>query len=359
MVIQCPYCATRFQLDETKLAAAHPMLKCSRCRHIFPGPSTSATPPQPAPKPPVADTPENLSFTFSEQPTKEPSAPSRDLTIDEPEPEFELGTDAAPPRHRDTPRPTSHSFAEEEDEAPAITQPANESLDISRDDDLDFNEPERPTERTARRIAREELEQDEQPAADVSDEFDEPFEEERVMPRGISVRPVVIFLGLVVAAYAVIAWTLRANVVLADSLFHKLPFISSLTEDRLLNRKIVLSDVTGGYQRIKDGQTVFVITGRALNNATVTVRNVQIVGRLYSRDDAQLDEKSIFCGNVISMKILKSLTRREVSILEDLKPPKRFGIAPGEESTFVIVFMQPPNSVTEFSGQVVAAQRQA
>ncbi|MBI1818510.1 MAG: zinc-ribbon domain-containing protein [Deltaproteobacteria bacterium] len=357
MVIQCPYCATRFQLDDTKLTAAHPMLKCSRCRHIFPGPSTSTTPPQPPPKPSVVDTPENLSFTFSEQPAKEPSAPARDLTIDEPEPEFELGTDAAPStRHRETASPTSHSFAEEEeDEAPAVTRSANESLDISRDDDLDFNEPERPTTR----IAREELEEDEQAAADVSDEFDEPFEEERVMPRGISVRPVVIFLGLVVAAYAVIAWTLRANVVLADSLFHKLPFISSLTEDRLLNRKLVLSDVTGGYQRIKDGQTVFVITGRALNNATVTVRNVQIVGRLYSRDDAQLDEKSIFCGNVISMKILKSLTQREVSILEDLKPPKRFGIAPGEESIFVIVFMQPPNGVTEFSSQVVAAQRQA
>ena len=179
------------------------------------------------------------------------------------------------------------------------------------------------------------------------------------MPQGISARPVIIFLALVVGAYAVIAWTLRANPALADSLFRKVPFISSLTEDRLLNRKIVLTDVTGGYQPIKDGQSVFVITGRALNNAPVTVRNIEIVGRLFNQSNAQLDEKTIYCGNVISMKILKSLTQREVSILQNLKPPKRFGIAPGEESTFVIVFMQPPAGVTEFSSQVVSVQRQA
>ncbi len=166
-------------------------------------------------------------------------------------------------------------------------------------------------------------------------------------------------LFIAIVALCELAWTLRGNPELADSLLRKLPFISSLTEDRLLNRKIVLSDVSGGYQRIKDGQSVFVITGSARNNSPVTVHNVQILGRLYDAANTQVDEKAIFCGNVISTKILRSLSPREVSILQELKPPKRFGIAPGEDSAFVIVFMQPPNGVTEFSGQVIAAQRQA
>jgi hypothetical protein len=34
-------------------------------------------------------------------------------------------------------------------------------------------------------------------------------------------------------------------------------------------------------------------------------------------------------------------------------------IEPGESSTFVIVFMEPPHDAAEFSTRVVAAQRQA
>jgi predicted Zn finger-like uncharacterized protein len=359
MIIQCPYCNTRFQLDESRLTGAHPMLKCSRCRHIFPGPSpaTTAAPPKPTPPPAAVAPPpkppipaENLSFTFSPAEAKEAPKREPDLTIDEPEPEFQLGTDADEV-HEDLTLPDPEPAPEPAKAPPPSTRLSSPAA------------PRRPApppdDRGADVFVDEFQEQiDEQ----LHSEFDEPFEEqeeEPPMPRGISVRPVVIFLGLVVAAYAVVAWTLRANPAVADSLFQKLPFISSLTEDRLLNRKIVLSDVTGGYQRIKDGQNVFVITGRALNNAPVTVRNVQILGRLFNSEGTQLDEKAIYCGNVISLKILKSLTQREVSVLQDLKPPKRFGIAPGEETIFVIVFMQPPSGVTEFSGQVVAAQRQA
>ena len=57
-------------------------------------------------------------------------------------------------------------------------------------------------------------------------------------------------------------------------------------------------------------------------------------------------------------KVLKDLTPRELSILQKLSPPKRFMIEPGESSTFVIVFMDPPNNAVEFSAQVIAAHRQ-
>ena len=330
------------------------MLKCSRCRHIFPGPSrpAAANPPSSAPAPDAPRAVENLSFTFSQPGAKE--APP-DLTIDEPEQEFELGTDA--------PVPTT-AIGSGAPPADPIAQPFDTDDTEPELDAPSFAGPSKGLQAASKPTAPANLDRDFDSdefddGAEPRDEFDEPFEEPRAMSQGISARPVVIFLALVVGAYAAIAWTLRANPVLADSLFHKLPFISSLTEDRLLNRKIVLTDVTGGYQPIKDGQSVFVITGNALNNAPVTVRNIEIVGRLFDKSSAQLDEKAIYCGNVISMKILKSLTQREVSILQNLKPPKRFGIAPGEESTFVIVFMQPPAGVTEFSSQVLSVQRQA
>lgn len=367
MIIQCPYCATRFQLDDSRLAGPHPMLKCSRCRHIFPGPAqpgtSAAAKPSAAPPNPItaagrkgkaagaAGAPENLSFTFSDPPVKDSQ---EDFTIDEPEQEFELGTEAAEP-----PAAPEPSRRAEPEEAPG----ADAELEQEEQPGLFVEEPElaapaTPEPRPKRSEPERFVRSPDKDEFDAEDFDADELEEDRVTSGGVSVRPVLIFLTLVVLAYGALSWTLRSDPELAESLLRKLPFISSLTEDRLLNRKIVLNEVTGGYQRIKDGGTVFVISGRALNNAPITVHNVQIVGRLFDGDSREVDEKTIFCGNVISTKILRSLTQREVSILQDLKPPKRFGIAPGDEASFVIVFMQPPNGVAEFSSQVTAAQRQ-
>ena len=111
-------------------------------------------------------------------------------------------------------------------------------------------------------------------------------------------------------------------------------------------------------QRIKDGKDVFVISGKAVNTARTALHSVQITGKLLDATGKELEQKTIYCGNVISTKLLKDLSPREVSVLQTLNPPKRFMIEPGESSTFVIVFMDPPRAATEFSTQVVAAQRQ-
>ena len=65
-------------------------------------------------------------------------------------------------------------------------------------------------------------------AMSMSERADE-LEEDRVTSGGVSVRPVLIFLTLVVLAYGALSWTLRSDPELAESLLRKLPFISSLT----------------------------------------------------------------------------------------------------------------------------------
>jgi len=101
-----------------------------------------------------------------------------------------------------------------------------------------------------------------------------------------------------------------------------------------------------------------VITGKALNTAPVALRGVQIRGTMYNNAGRAVEEKTIYCGSVISTKVLKDLTPRELSILQKLSPPKQFALEPGEAATFVIVFMDPPRAAVEFSAQVVAAQHQ-
>jgi len=170
---------------------------------------------------------------------------------------------------------------------------------------------------------------------------------------------ILVFLGLTLATYGTLAQTFFANPALCDRLLQRIPLIGSPGGERLLTRKLALTDVVGSYQRIKDGKEVFVITGKALNTAPVPLQSIQIAGKLFNGAGAELDQKVISCGNVISTRVLKDLTPREVSILQKLSPPKGFTIEPGGSSTFVIVFMDPPREAVEFSTQVITAQRQA
>lgn len=319
MIIQCPHCTTRYQLDPARLTGPNPMLKCSRCHHIFPGPSSkkaSASSAQVA-KRPAPKQEGNLTLPFEEADWKE----SGDLKVPELEldEEFTLGTeercaelvipDEAP--QPATPPVTQHAKVEARDE--------EDEVEVEHDDQPDSRRHREPSH----------------------------------------IWPLFIFLALVVGGYGVLARALFASPALCDKLVGRLPLIGALGDDRLLTRKVALSEVLGSYQRIKDGKEVFVIIGKALNTAPLALHGVQIVGTLFNSAGQALDQKTIYCGNVISAKVLKDLTPQEVSILQKLSPPKRFMIEPGESSTFVIVFMEPPHEAVEFSAQVVAAQRQA
>jgi predicted Zn finger-like uncharacterized protein len=328
MIVQCPYCATSYQLDPARLTGKNPMLKCSRCRHVFAAPTSKKKGgASPAPQRAAHAADESLELPFDEPTWKDEAEPSpaADLKISEPEERFTLGVDETP------------------EELSVPETPAEEEAAVA----------------TPRAPARQ---QEEQPEREEEAEVEAEDEDAAQGPRRratSTVTPILIFLALVVAAYALLTRALFASPMLCDKLVGRLPLIGRLGDERLLTRKVALSDVVGSYQRIKDGKEVFVITGKALNTAPVALRSVQVAGRLYDAGGQALDEKVIYCGNAISAKVLKDLTPPELSILQKLSPPKRFTIEPGESSTFVIVFMDPPRAAAEFSAQVVAAQHQA
>ncbi|HVO27389.1 MAG TPA: DUF3426 domain-containing protein [Candidatus Margulisiibacteriota bacterium] len=339
MIIQCPYCATRYELDAARMAGPNPMFKCSRCRHVFPPSPPKQRTPAPAAAPASvksrASSEESLALPFDSTRGNEPaeSAPG-DLTVPETEEEFTLGTEEHPvqltvPDDVEPDAPSPH--------APALTRDAA---------------PDEPTELGAGLSPEDEIEiEEEAPKRARRPRTPRPRERSHVVP-------LFVFLGLVVTGYGVLTSTLFANPALSDKLVGRIPLIGTLGDERLLVRKVALSDVVSSYQRIKDGKDVLVITGKALNTAPVALQGVQIAGKLFDNSGAPVDEKVISCGNVISTKVLKDLTPQEVSILQKLSPPKKFVIEPGESSTFVIVFMDPPRQAVEFTTQVVAAQRQ-
>jgi hypothetical protein len=138
----------------------------------------------------------------------------------------------------------------------------------------------------------------------------------------------------------------------------KLPVVGrTLTVDRVLRTRVHLDELRGTYQQIKGDQLVFIVAGRAINTSMETLRGVQIESALYGASGDPLQSKSIYCGNAMSLKIVKDLSSKEISLLQRLEPPQRFEIRPGQSASFTVVFMDPPEEFREFSTRVVAAER--
>jgi len=304
------------------------MLKCSRCQHVFPGPWAAGKTRRPRSTPPApAHEVENPSFSFDEDDDWQQPEPPAEGKDDE----FALDVEDEPDRPSPVPQPppAPQPVAPSKDLAssrPATPKVAAEPVALSWDDGAEETAAEEPAGR---------------------------------QPLRISLRPVLILLVLIVISYAVLARTLYANPEWAYGLIRRVPVFGDGLSSQLLNDQVDLIKVEGGYQRTKEGKVFFLISGQALNNAPVPLTQVQVVARLLDRNGTVLQEKPTFCGSSVPIAVLRDLSLQAMEIIPHLKPSDRSVIRPGETSPFVIVFTDVPGAISEFTTEVVAAQRQA
>jgi predicted Zn finger-like uncharacterized protein len=344
LIVECPRCRARYRV-ETGVLERDQTFKCSRCHHIFAyesesasavpepfEPSRAASPPSPEPRgpePPRAETrksPErrdddSLSFSFSRP---SPTTTEESSTVGE-------APNAAPSQ---SPPPTGdRDFSFVEDDAQYdSSDPTDEELDAgSGEHDLRSDEP---------RFVRgeEQLRVEEESGRDPG-------------------RPYLLYLAILVILYAILALDLLNHPAQAAKLLASVPIVGNmLAEDHLLQIRVQLQDVEGAYQQIKDDHLVFIVSGRAVNGAAESLKGVQIESAVYDQSGKLLETKSIYCGNAMSLKIVKDLSTKEITLLQRLEPPKRFEIRPGEAAGFSVVFLNPPKTLKEFTARVAAAQ---
>jgi predicted Zn finger-like uncharacterized protein len=318
MIVECPSCATRYKLDPGRLSGAGARLKCARCGNVFPPPT---------PRKSGVGTPARKTTTAQEESLELPfdgtvwrgdedEQPVPESAQHEPDDGFVLGAETPTTPVFETSADDSDSFAEDEPE------PEPHDLAASL-----------PTYRVRRKRSPE-------------------------SERG-KLGTLLVFMLLVLGGYGILTLSLFSRPERTDRWFGEVPLIKAAVRDYALSRSVLLDNVSGSYQQIRDGKEVFVVAGQALNASREPLGAVQVAGSLYGVDGKLLAEKTIYCGNVISTRVLKGLSRREVSILQELNPPRQFALDSGEASTFVIVFMDPPQGVAEFSARISAARRQA
>jgi hypothetical protein len=209
---------------------------------------------------------------------------------------------------------------------------------------------------------------DDEPAlADFDDEDDEDEAADEPVPtidRGRRVRvedtmrapagfgTIMRAMGTAVAGFAALALVIRAAPEQATAWLSKVPFAgASFAHDHGLATKVELTNVHGRFQRLRNARRVFVISGDARNNSGTTIERIEVAGSLYGLGGGELEQKVVTTGNRTA---LTDLSEAEIVLLQRLDPA--IALAPGQTTPFLIVFLEPPRELREFSSRVLSVR---
>jgi zinc-ribbon domain len=159
---------------------------------------------------------------------------------------------------------------------------------------------------------------------------------------------VVVTLGFALLSIYVFMHRARVTEVLAQ-----VPVVGpDLVALRLNPAHVQLTDVRGQFTRAHGDSLVFVITGRAINNAPVPVSAIEIQGSITGTRE---QHRLVYAG--AAPHHVDDLSQREIELLQTLQPPETWRLLPGEEGDFLVAFVDPPVPLRNFAVEVASVRR--
>ncbi len=333
-----------------------PAFRCSRCRHTFeleveePSQASAQHGNEGAAKveAPVQD--QELSFSF---PSKEPAKPSVD---DQPAPVVPVVI-VAPPNQS----PSKEIAAE--DQWSLNSDDAKDQNDAKDEAPFTLQELTSPSEPDTSFDASKEFAAEHPAIAADNDEADSA---QNILPmsyymdRQASILPYLTLFALLVIGFSLAAVISEAHPKASEKLVKKIPLLgTAVLKNSHLKDGILLQSLRGGYQSIQGNREVFVITGVALNQNPVVIREIRLTGKIHNEGGKELEEQTVWLGNTLSAKILRGMTLEDIPHLQSLKPLKSFEMPPGDSVTFAMVFLKATKGVKDFSCAVTFADSEA
>ncbi len=247
---------------------------------------------------------------------------------------------------------------EDEDEDEDEDDSEEEDAADDSDDDADSED-----EDAALLDADLEYETDDDPGAEVTDDWGHELEAletpkpvhaprvlhvEDVMSHSHGLGTIARSLLAIVALHALLALSIRVAPSYASTWLSHIPLAGRLlAREPTLMQHVELRNVAGTFQELRNARRVFVITGEAVNRSPASVERIEVEATLYN-GEGRVDRKVVSAGN---RTMLRDLSEKEIALLQRLDP--RRVVEPGESSTFLIVFLEPPGTVLEFSSRVL------
>jgi predicted Zn finger-like uncharacterized protein len=320
MLIQCPKCRTTYKVSEEVLTGSASVFRCSRCKHTFELDTNDAP----------------------EISTERPAAP-----------EFQSA-----PSQRD--RELSLPFASKVEPARADGDNKEKSPAAEQWPPFDTREPWSLSDENVPDASKDFAVSD--PAVstneqDKSESFNNILAISPYLEQRASILPFVTLFGLLVIGFSLIAVISHAHPKASEEVVKKIPVIgSSVLKNNHLKEGVLIQSLRAGYQTIQGNREIFLITGVALNQNPVVIREIQLTGKVYNQDGKELERQTIWAGNTISPKIIRGMTTEDIPHLQNLKPLRSFEVPAGDSVPFTIVFLKSTKNARDFSCEVVTAE---
>jgi predicted Zn finger-like uncharacterized protein len=324
MLVQCPKCKTTYKVSDEVIKGAAAAFRCSRCKHTFEIQLTAEGAPQPPIQSGSVNKSSELAFTFQPAGPGEPDVARSDASPD-------AEPTAAPVK-----------FAN-----PLVSGRAAEAASNTS------HAARFPEVRSQSRITKEAADAAEPPREGIDKVLNiAPYREQRA-----SVMPFLSLFGLLVLL-SVFVWAYQRNYPAAsEGWLASIPLLGpSVVRNDHLKNGVLLKSIETKFQVLQGNREAVVLTGVAVNQNPIMIRNVQLSAQLFDHDGKEIERQTMWIGNAISSQIIRGMTAQDVIDLQRLKPLKTFEIPPGDSVAFAIVFLRPGKSLKDARCEVLSVE---
>jgi len=326
MLVQCPKCKTTYKVSDEVVQGAAPTFRCSRCKHTFEVQFTAQREPETIGRSKGAAASSELAFPFAATNAGEPEPPRGEVSPQTGSP-TQIAVDSAKAsgvESADGAVPTNLQTISSPDREIRSSAPAQDPYPIGQ--------PPREDPDKVLSIA--------------------PYREQRA-----SITPfLTLFILLVVLSAFVLAYQ-KNYPAASESWLASIPLLgSSVIRNDHLKNGVLLKSVETKFQVLQGNREAVVLTGVAVNQNPVMIRNVQLSGQLFDHEGREIERQTMWIGNAISSQIIRGMTAQDVIDLQRLKPLKTFEIPPGDSVPFAIVFLRAGKSLKDARCEVLSVE---
>jgi uncharacterized protein DUF3426 len=139
-------------------------------------------------------------------------------------------------------------------------------------------------------------------------------------------------------------------------LLARLPILGAEFTPQPRPNLVSLTQVHAEYRLLDGTRRALIVSGRAENRGAEPLHTIQVGVSLVDNQQHPVVTQSVFCGDLVSPKIVSQMTPHELQFFQKLAPPKNFALKSGDSSPFFVMFINPPPNVANFQVSVLKAE---
>ncbi len=377
MIIVCPKCSTKFDVNPDRIPDGGAKVRCARCKHVFPAEKALE---QKTPTAPVFKEEETVREEIVTDAAKQQKTPAQFQPADEvfgearsEESEFsydkfqELDSSAAEENAVESDAENENFFSDNQEATTASSDAVEEEFTFTDSSDKPPNTIEKvfAAEKDNKKTIVEPPTAHDEEAAGTSIAAEElPVEPEfpsQPAPekKGSSFAGILKFLLLLILGVLIIGGIL-IYMNGPDQLNQTIQHLLGQQIDRPVQTgRITLVGLEGKFIQNEQAGELFLIRGEAINNFDEPRSAIQIKGIILDQNSKPLLQKTVFCGNPISDQELQTLAFSELEKIMGNQFGKELSnmkIDSKQSIPFDIVFKDLPKNLSEFSVKVTSSK---